>query len=189
MLLALDTERIVRARPDFWLSELVDESAATWSVRVRHGAERFRAYRIGYPMNRKSRPMHMIPSAPKLTIPLFVKMSQSRLSFSPGSGLCRASSASTSSGNSNNPADGWMLNFSETVCVFRSSSLPARDGALESSNGEAKGPLAEKSDSQLVRLEDMTEGERNGDSSLNGFILLFCGGSSMSPDSARPTLE
>ena len=85
-----------------------------------------------------------------------------------------------------------MLHFPETVCVLRSSSLPARDGALESSNGEAKGPLAEKSDSQLVRREDMIEGERgerSGDSSLNGFILLFWGGSSMSPDSARPTLE
>jgi hypothetical protein len=35
----------------------------------------------------------------------------------------------------------------------------------------------------------MTDGERSGDSSLNGFILLFCGGSSMSPDSAKPTLE
>lgn len=82
-----------------------------------------------------------------------------------------------------------MLNFSETVCVFRSSSLPARDGALESSNGEAKGPRAEKSDSQLVRREDMIEGERSGDSSLNGLILVFWGGRSMSPDSARPTLE
>lgn len=73
--------------------------------------------------------------------------------------------------------------------MFRSSSLPARDGALESSNGEAKGPLAEKSDSQLVRREDMTDGERSGDSSLNGFILVFFGGSNKSPDSARPTLE
>ena len=146
-------------------------------------------YRIGYPMNKKSRPIIMIPRPPRLTIPLFVKMSQSRLSFSPGSGLCRASSASTSSGNSSNPADGWMLNFSETVCVFRSSSLPARDGALESSNGEAKGPLDDMSDSQLVRREDRAEGERSGDSSLNGFILVFRGGSSRSPDSARPTLE
>jgi len=33
-----------------------------------------------------------------------------------------------------------MLNFSDTVCVFKSSSLPARDGALESSNGEPNGP-------------------------------------------------
>lgn len=82
-----------------------------------------------------------------------------------------------------------MLNFSDTVCVFRSSSLPAREGALESSNGEANGPLDDMSDSQLVRLEDMTEGERSGDSSLKGFILDFRGGSRRSPDSARPTLE
>lgn len=140
-------------------------------------------------MNKKSNPSIIMPRPPKLIIPLFVKMSQSRLSFSPGSGLCKASSASTSSGYSSRPADGWMLNFSETVWVFRSSSLPARDGALESSKGEAKGPLDDMSESQLVRREDMTEGERNGDSSRNGFILDFRGGSSRSPDSARPTLE
>ena len=57
-----------------------------------------------------------------------------------------------------------MLNFSETVCVFRSSSLPARDGALESSNGEPKGPPV-MSELQLVRLEDMPEGDCMGDSS------------------------
>ena len=82
-----------------------------------------------------------------------------------------------------------MLNFSETVCVFKSSSLPARDGALESSNGEANGPLDDISESQLVRREDIAEGERSGDSSLNGFILDFRGGSRRSPDSARPTWE
>jgi hypothetical protein len=82
-----------------------------------------------------------------------------------------------------------MLNFSDTVCVLRSSSLPALDGALESSKGEANGPLDDMSDSQLVRREDMAEGDRRGDSSLKGFILDFFGGSKRSPDSARPTLE
>ena len=82
-----------------------------------------------------------------------------------------------------------MLNFSDTVCVFRSSSLPARDGDLESSKGDANGPLEDMSDSQLVRREDMAEGERSGDSSRKGFILDLRGGSRRSPDSARPTLE
>jgi hypothetical protein len=60
-----------------------------------------------------------------------------------------------------------MLNFSDTVCVLRSSSLPALDGALESSNGDAKGLLDEScvmSELQLVR-RDMADGERIGDSS------------------------
>lgn len=57
-----------------------------------------------------------------------------------------------------------MLNFSDTVCVFRSSSLPARDGALESSKGEAKGAPV-KSELQLVRLEDRPDGDCSGDSS------------------------
>nr|GFD59778.1 hypothetical protein [Tanacetum cinerariifolium] len=77
----------------------------------------------------------------------------------------------------------------DTVCVLRSSSLPALEGALESSNGEANGPLDDMSESQLVRREDMAEGERNGDSSLKGFVLVLRGGSRRSPDSARPTLE
>jgi hypothetical protein len=60
-----------------------------------------------------------------------------------------------------------MLNFSDTVCVFRSSSLPALDGALESSNGEANGPLESRvmSELQLERRDDMAEGDRIGDSS------------------------
>ena len=73
---------------------------------------------------------------PTLTTPLLVKMSHSLFSFSFGSGLCSQSSFSTSSGNKRRPADGSMLYFSETVCVFTlSSSLPALEGALESSNG------------------------------------------------------
>lgn len=84
-----------------------------------------------------------------------------------------------------------MLNFSDTVCVFRSSSLPARDGALESSNGDANGPTCESrlrcdSELQLVRLEDMPDGDRIGDSSRNGRVLDFFGGKSRSPDSAKP---
>lgn len=77
-----------------------------------------------------------------------------------------------------------MLNFSDTVWVFKSSSLPARDGARESSNGEAKGPLEScvASELQLVRREDMPE----GDSSRYGRVRSFLGGSSISADSAIP---
>ena len=53
-----------------------------------------------------------------------------------------------------------MLYFSLTVCVFTSSSLPALEGALESSNGVTKGPsyillflLPALSDDHEVRLE------------------------------------
>lgn len=46
-----------------------------------------------------------------------------------------------------------MLNFSDTVWVFKSSSLPARDGARESSKGEANGPPV-MSELQLVRREE-----------------------------------
>jgi len=52
------------------------------------------------------------------------------------------------------------LYFSLTVCVFTSSSLPALEGALESSNGDTKGPsyillflLPALSDDHEVRLE------------------------------------
>jgi len=78
-----------------------------------------------------------------------------------------------------------MLNFSETVCVFRSSSLPALDGARESSKGDANGPL-DVSELQLVRRDDMPEGERMGDSSRYGRVLSFRGGRSISADSATP---
>lgn len=78
-----------------------------------------------------------------------------------------------------------MLNFSDTVCVLRSSSLPALEGALESSKGDAKGPL-DVSELQLVRREDMPEGERMGDSSRYGRVLSFRGGRSISADSATP---
>lgn len=80
-----------------------------------------------------------------------------------------------------------MLNFSETVCVLRSSSLPAREGALESSNGEAKGPL-DMSELQLDRRDDMPEGDRNGDSSRYGRVLSLRGGRSISADSATAAL-
>ena len=78
-----------------------------------------------------------------------------------------------------------MLNFSETVCVFRSSSLPALDGALESSKGEANGPL-DVSELQLVRRDDIADGDRSGDSSRYGLVFSFFGGSSISADSATP---
>lgn len=83
-----------------------------------------------------------------------------------------------------------MLNFSDTVCVFKSSSLPAREGALESSNGEMKGPLEESrvlSELQLVRREDTADNA--GDSSLYMRDLDFVGGgNSISADSATPPL-
>ena len=67
-----------------------------------------------------------------------------------------------------------MLYFSDTVCVFRSSSLPVREGALESSKGEEKGPMRESrlaADSalQLVRRED-SEGERSGESDRKSVV-------------------
>jgi hypothetical protein len=90
-----------------------------------------------------------------------------------------------------------MLYFSDTVCVFRSSSLPAREGARESSKGEANGemPIALESrlptdsELQLVRRDESAEGDRAGDSSLNGFVRDFLGGSNMSVDSATPILR
>jgi hypothetical protein len=105
--------------------------------------------------------------------------------------LCSQSSFSTSSGNSNRPAEGRILYFSDTVWVFRSSSLPARDGARESSNGDAKGLICEwrlvcDSELQLVRREDMAEGDPIGDSSRKALVLDFFGGSSRSADSANP---
>lgn len=81
-----------------------------------------------------------------------------------------------------------MLNFSETVWVFKSSSLPARDGALESSKGEPNGPPV-KSELQLVRLDDRAEGDCMGDSSrYDRAVLSFLGGSSISEDSAMVAL-
>jgi len=86
-----------------------------------------------------------------------------------------------------------MLNFSETVWVFKSSSLPAREGALESSKGDAKGPYRESrlptdSELQLVRRDEKAEGERRGDSSRNGRVLDFFGGSRCSADPATAAL-
>jgi hypothetical protein len=82
-----------------------------------------------------------------------------------------------------------MLYFSDTVCVLRSSSLPARDGARESSNGDANGPERESrlptdSELQLVRREDIPDGDCIGDSSRNFRVLSFFGGSNSSAESA-----
>lgn len=145
-------------------------------------------------MNNASSPNERITRDPTFTAPLLVQISQSRFSFSLGSGLCSQSSFSTSSGNSKRPAEGRMLYFSDTVCVFRSSSLPFREGALESSKGDAKGPYLESrlaSELQLVRRDalDIADGDRMGDSSLNGFARDFFGGSSSSADSATPALR
>lgn len=140
---------------------------------VFHDSREEETYNTGYPMNRNSIPRESTARAPTFIAPLFVQMSQSRFSFSLGSGLCSQSSFSTSSGKSNRPAVGSMLNFSDTVCVFRSSSLPAREGALEpsgSSNGDAKGPNLESrlmtdSESKLDRRDDIAVGDCMGDSS------------------------
>ena len=85
-----------------------------------------------------------------------------------------------------------MLNFSDTVCVFKSSSLPAREGALESSKGEANGPLESrvKSELQLDLRDDMPDGDCMGDSSRYWrLILSFLGGSSSSAEAAMSALE
>lgn len=141
-------------------------------------------------MNRNSSPKQIKARAPTLTAPRLVKTSQSRFSFSLGSGLCSQSSFSTSSGNSSRPVPGKMLYFSETVWVLRSSSLPAREGALESSNGEANGPYLESrlpmdSELQLVRREETTEGE----SSRKPRVRVRVGGSRCSAESATAALR
>ena len=92
-----------------------------------------------------------------------------------------------------------MLYFSLTVCVFTSSSLPALEGALESSNGVTKGPsyillflLPALSDDQdvLLLLKPLCEGDRIGlSSSRNLLVLLFRGGSKSSDDSAGVAAE
>lgn len=88
-----------------------------------------------------------------------------------------------------------MLYFSDTVCVLTSSSLPAREGALESSKGLywpplcRLRPLPEISELQLVRLEDMPEGDRetgSGESRYGRGPRPWAGGSNISADSATP---
>lgn len=85
-----------------------------------------------------------------------------------------------------------MLYFSDTVCVFMlSSSLPVREGACESSNGEPKGPLLlsllPASELQLVLRDDNADvaliGISDGTSwyGLGGPLALE-GGSSISDD-------
>jgi hypothetical protein len=74
--------------------------------------------------------------------------------------------------------------------VLSSSSLPAREGARESSNGDAKGLIRESrlptdSELQLVRRDDMADGEGGaGDSSRKRRVLDFFGGSNSSADPA-----
>jgi len=123
------------------------------------------SYKTGYPMNNTNIPIVMKAKPPTFKIPLLVKMSHFSRSLSFGSGLCNQSSFSTSSGKSKSPADGMILYFSETVCVLiLSSSLPALEGALESSNGEANGPYRlsrlPASELKLVRRDDIAEVER-----------------------------
>lgn len=88
--------------------------------------------------------------------------------------------------------------FSLTVCVLTpSSSLPALDGALESSNGDAKGPpyllslLPALSDDHdvLRELKPLCDGDLSGSSSsLNLRVLLLLGGRRSSADSCGPWL-
>jgi len=86
-----------------------------------------------------------------------------------------------------------MLYFSLTVCVLTpSSSLPALDGARESSNGDANGPpyllslLPALSDDHDVRREVKPLAVGLSTSSRNLLVLLLRGGSSSSADSAGP---
>ena len=150
---------------------------------------------MGYPINNTRSPRVMNASPPTLTRPLLLNRSDHCiLSRSFGSGVCNQSSFSTSSGNSSKPAEGIMLNFSLTVCVLTpSSSLPALDGARESSvNGFAtNGPFllsllpSEPDDHDVLRL---WVGERRLSSSRNLRVLLFRGGSNSSVDSAGVAL-
>ena len=139
-------------------------------------------------------PILMKANPPTLTIPLFVKMSHSRFSASFGSGLCNQSSFSTSSGKSNSPADGRILYFSDTVWVLTlSSSLPALDGALESSNGfpPYRLSLLPASELQLVRRDGNADasGDLAGESSSrNRCVRDRDGGRSNSADSADPVV-
>ncbi len=149
-------------------------------------------YITGYPINSIKIPKLINAKPPTFTNPLLVKMSHSRLSISFGSGLCSQSSFSTSSGKRSRPADGRILYFSETVWVLTlSSSLPALEGALESSKGLPPYRLSRPppSELQLVRRDGKAEG--SGDlagesSSLNRCVLERDGGRSNSADSAGP---
>jgi len=91
-----------------------------------------------------------------------------------------------------------MLYFSLTVCVLTpSSSLPALEGARESSKGDANGPpyllsllpaLSEDHD-VLRELKPLCDGDLRGSSSSRNLrVLLLRGGSSSSADSCGPWL-
>ncbi len=134
-------------------------------------------------MKRISRPKVNKPNPPTLTRPRFVKMLHSLVSFSLGSGLCSQSSFSTSSGNKRRPAEGKMLYFSDTVCVLTlSSSLPDREGALESAKGSMPYILLSRpllSELKLVRREGVSVGVPGADSSSrNRWVLDLDGGMS-----------
>ena len=145
-------------------------------------------------MNKTRSPAVKIAKLPTLIAPLFVKMLHSLGSFSFGSGLCNQSSFSTSSGNNKRPADGNILYFSETVCVLTcSSSLPARDGALESAKGSPPYILLSRplpSELKLVLLDSVSTGDPGTDSSsLNLCILDRVGGiNRVSAESIGPPL-
>lgn len=127
-------------------------------------------------MKRTKSPQHTRTKPPTLAKPLLVKMLHSLCSFSFGSGLCSQSSFSTSSGNSSRPADGSMLYFSETVCVFTpSSSLPALEGVLESANGSIPYILLSRplpSELKLVLREKASIGDPGTDSSSRNLCVL-----------------
>jgi hypothetical protein len=85
-----------------------------------------------------------------------------------------------------------MLYFSLTVCVFTSSSLPALEGALESSKGDAKGPSpyllallpALSDDHEVLReLKPLCDGSRTLSSSLNLRVRVLVGGKRCSAES------
>ncbi len=149
---------------------------------------------MGYPMNKTNSPVHTRARPPTLANPLLVKMLHSLDSFSFGSGLCSQSSFSTSSGNRSRPADGSMLYFSETVCVFTlSSSLPALDGVRESAKGSPPYILLSRpfpSELKLVLRDMLSTGDPGTDSSsLNLCVLDRVGGMrSVSAESIGPPL-
>lgn len=150
-------------------------------------------YRSGYAINRASSPRQRKISPARLANGRRWKMSHLLLSISFISGLCSQSSFSTSSGNKSKAELGRILYFSDTVWVLTfSSSVPVRDGDLESSNGDAKGPsarlswLIEDSSLQLVLREGNSEasGEGLGDSSSRNLRMRErFGGNNKSEDS------
>lgn len=91
-----------------------------------------------------------------------------------------------SSGKSNRPAEGRILYFSETVWVLTSSSLPALEGARESSKGFGLYIRLGESETQLVLLESANGLDANNGTVSSSRYFFDCdapGGNSLSEGS------